>query len=109
MTDQRAEERVRRAGLGIPVHPTRAITASETLRESDGILEVATAGGAVTLTLPGAKVMKGRLLAVIKSDASANNVTLSSSDNVNGAGTLSWNTQYQVKWVTSNGSTYYAW
>lgn len=62
-------------------------------------IEVDASGAAVTATLP-ASPRDGHMVIVVKTDATANNVTLDGNgNNINGAATLSWNTQYESKIV----------
>lgn len=104
----REQERLRRAGQGVPVFPVRSVTASETLRESDAFLVVDTTGGSVTLTLPKAATMKGRILWVKKTVA-ANTVTLDAdgSETIDGATTLAWSTQWVCYTILSDGAAWY--
>lgn len=76
-------------------HGARIVATSGAVLDSDEVLQVATAGGAVTLDLPPAKDVLGRRFTFWKADASANNLTLDGFDTetINGAATLAWNTQ----------------
>ena len=75
---------------------SRLVTASTTIVDSDELLLVATAGGAVTVSLPDASTVLGRRFTIKKMDAHANLVTLDgfSTQTIDGAATLAWNTQY---------------
>lgn len=109
MTDSlRDQELLRRAARGVPVFPVRDISATETLRESDAFLVVDTTGGNVTLTLPKAAYMTGRLLWVKKTVA-ANTLTLDAdgSELIDGATTLAWSTQYQAYTLLCDGTVWH--
>jgi hypothetical protein len=84
----------------------RAVTTATTLTENDDVLTVATAGGAVTVTLPLVAGTRGKLYYVKKTDASANNLTLdgNGSETIDGAATVAWNTQWLTKVVVSTGA-----
>lgn len=70
------------------------------------ILEVDASGGARTITLPSLANMTGVEVTVIKTDASANAVTIQGAVNINGASTFTLTTQYQTTQITG-GSTIY--
>ena len=74
----------------------RLVTASTTITDADDTLLVATAGGAVTVTLPQAGTVLGRRFTVKKTDASANNVILdgNGTETIDGAANVTWNTQW---------------
>lgn len=78
-----------------------AITASATINKI-GVVAADCTAGDVTVT-PTAFP-----LTVIKTDASANNVTIGGIT-VNGDATFSWNTQYQAYTIDIVDGTYYAW
>ena len=69
------------------------------------LLLVTTSGGNVTLTLPAPQTVPGFRVEVKKLTA-ANTLTLSSSANIDGAGTLAWTTQYQSYSVVATGDTW---
>lgn len=74
----------------------RSVTATGDIALGDDIVLVATAGGAVTLTLPKLDTAYGKVYHIKKTDASANNVTVDGfgAETIDGAATLVWNTQY---------------
>lgn len=75
----------------------RVIAASTTMLMSDEVLLVNATGGAVTVTLlPLAQVGEGFLLGVVKTDASANAVTIdgSGAETIIGAATLATTTRW---------------
>lgn len=86
----------------------RAVTAATTLTEADDVLTVATAGGAVTVTLPPVSGTRGKVYYIKKTDASANNLTLdgNGSETIDGAATVAWNTQWLCKVVVSTGAAW---
>jgi len=65
-------------------------------------------GGAFTLNLPAAASSADKIVIAIKIDASANAVTLSGNgSNINGAGSVSLASQYDVAMVFCNGTQWY--
>lgn len=86
----------------------RAVTAATTLTENDDVLTVATAGGAVTVTLPPVSGTRGKVYYIKKTDASANNITLdgNGAETIDGAATVVWNTQWQSYTVVSTGTAW---
>jgi len=58
---------------------TKIITASDTLLDSPALVMVDASGGAVTVTLPTGGSGVGKLIAIMKTDSSANAVTISPS------------------------------
>lgn len=75
----------------------RYVTSSGEVFPSDDILSVATAGGAVTLTLPLAANVRGRVFEFNKTDNSSNTLTVQTqgSDTWDGGSSRVWSTQYQ--------------
>ena len=67
--------------------PTISVSANTTLTAQSQIVLVDASGGARTITLPSAASMVGLRITVKKIDSSANTVTLSSADNIDGTGT----------------------
>ncbi len=63
-------------------------------------------GGAITINLMGVK--EGRMVIAKKTDASANIVSLASSDNIDGAATFDLLLQHENVSVVSSSSTYWA-
>jgi hypothetical protein len=70
----------------------REVTASTSYTLSDYFIGASASGGAVTLTLP--TLAKGRTVVAKKLDASANAVTISGPENIDGAGSKSLAAQY---------------
>lgn len=96
---------------------TRAVTAATTLDFADGIVEVNATGGAVTITLPlldnAGKVPSGKLYKVMKTDSSANVVTVSANtgQTINGAASVALTAQYmnaQIS-VPASGLNFLRW
>lgn len=104
----RDQERLRRAAHGIAPVPVRAVSASETLRTGDGVVLVDATAGAVTLTLPAANTMLGRVVTVKKLDA-VNNVVLdgAGAETIDGAATQTLTTQYGSLRVVSDGTAWH--
>jgi hypothetical protein len=74
---------------------TLSLTASAAIGPTDGFVDVATGAGAVTVTLIDSPT-DNQFHIISKQDASANNITIDGNGkNINGAATISWNTQYQ--------------
>lgn len=85
------------------------VTTTYTVVDSDELVTAATAGGAFSITLPPVATNKGRRFTVLKTDASANNLTLdgNASETINGATTVVWNTQYSFRTVESDGAVWW--
>lgn len=107
-TSLREQELLRRAARGVPVYPVRSVSATDNVLESDAFLLVDTTSGSVTLTLPAAAYMRGRLVCVKKLVA-ANTVTVdgSGSETIDGSATLAWTTAYQTYTLLCDGSTWH--
>lgn len=69
------------------------------------VVLVTTTGGNVTLTLPSPQTVPGFRVEVKKLTA-ANTLTLSSTANIDGTGTLAWSTAMQSYSVVSTSSTW---
>lgn len=82
----------------------RTITASTTALPSDLLLKGDSTAGVVTLTLP--PPSKNRTLHVKKIDASANVVTVASSDLIDGAASVNLTTQYDSLSFMADGETW---
>jgi hypothetical protein len=85
----------------------RDVTANTTMLTSDDVINVTTATGNVTITLPYAADCKGRTYRVVKANATAHTVTLdgASTETIDGSATLviSAVEKYVGVSVTSNG------
>jgi hypothetical protein len=86
-----------------------AKTANYTATASDYTVLVDATSGAVTITIPNATSFKtGKIFTVKKTDASANNVSISiATGTVDGAASITWNTQYQSYTIQSDGTNWY--
>lgn len=84
----------------------REVSAATTIVDSDSMLLVDTTAGSVTITLPAASLNAGRRFGV-KKKVAGNTLTLSSADNIDGAGTAAVTTQYAVILVQSDGVTWW--
>jgi hypothetical protein len=78
--------------------------------DGDDVVEVDASGGVVSVTLPPCSQSVGRLLSVIKTDSSANGVTIAASgtDTIDGGSTFSITLQYGAAWFYSDGSKWVA-
>jgi|GEM_PF-6354469 len=84
-------------------------SASATLDETATVWKINASGAAVTETLPPASTVSGLLYAIIKTDSSANAVTVkgSGTENINGANTYNLTAQYKVVIVISDGTQWW--
>ena len=83
-------------------------TANYTAAGETVILCDATSGN-ITITLPAASGVSGRLYVVKKTDASANTVTIdgSGSETIDGATTVALASQHHYRGIVSNGSNWF--
>lgn len=104
----RDQQRLRFAARGIAPVPVRLVDVSTTMRESDAILIVDATAGAVTVTLPAAQAMEGRIVTVKKVD-NANNVTVdgNSAETIDGMASVVLGTQYDVLMLVSDGAAWH--
>jgi hypothetical protein len=79
-----------------------------TATASDSVMEVNAGSGAVTITVPTAAGIAGRLYTIKKTDASANAVTVAATggQTFDGSATISLSTQNQHVTVISNGTNW---
>lgn len=87
--------------------PYRAVSSSFTLTLDDGMLLVDATSGAATVTLPDVRRAAGRTFFTKKADVSANAVTVSSADLIDGASTYALTVQFQSVTVLSDGTTWW--
>lgn len=85
---------------------TREITADDILEDSDDTVFVDAETSAVTLGLP-TDINAGQTFYVIKTDSSANLVTLSTDENINGIPEEELSAQYDYIKITYDGTTWY--
>lgn len=83
---------------------SQTVTTTYTVLPTDANLRCDATAGAFTVTLPAANTVPGLVIHAIKVDAVAN-VTLASSSNINGSGTLALTTQYQGKTLIADGTS----
>lgn len=85
-----------------------AKTAAYTLSELDEICFVSASGGAVTITLPDAAGIHGKVYIIKKVDASVNAVTVdgAGADTIDGAATYALALQYASVTVCSDGTNW---
>ena len=90
------------------IRGVKSITATATVG-SGGVFLVDATGGAVTLTLPLAAAIIGRVISVKKIDASGNAVTVdgSGSETIDGASTAVLTSQYDSVTVMTDGSEWF--
>ena len=106
--DRRLREQVERAAVGLTVHRVRSVAASETLPQGTSHVLVDTTAGSVTITLPRADTMMGRVV-VVKKLVAANTLTLDGdgSETIDGAATFAWTAQYQSHDLLSDGTQWW--
>lgn len=95
-------------GMAVRVRSVSATTTVDTGGNKDHVILV-TASAAVTVNLPAASTMTGRVLVVKKIDASANNVTIdpNASETIDGATTRVLSTQWASVRFVSNGTSWF--
>jgi len=88
--------------------PTRAITATGDLTRDDGGALVNASSGAVTVNLPGAAGVAGRIFYVKKTDSSPNHVTIdpNSTETIDGNLTVTLTYQHAAVALLSDGSNW---
>lgn len=86
-------------------YPQQAITASYDALNYDEVIFADATSGAITVTLP--KGASGQRFSVIKIDSSANAVTVTGAENING-GNVSLSSQYDKTMVQFTGTEWIA-
>lgn len=88
----------------------RTVTAADTLRLTDYLVACDATSAGFTLTLPAVKDAKGMSFLVVKTDSSANAVTLdgNGSETINGATTQTIGIQYGSIGLYCDGSAWYS-
>ena len=106
--DARDRSLIERAANGLTVHRTLALAATATVPQGASHVLVDTTAGSVTLTLPKAAVMQGRVV-VFKKLIAANTLTLDAdgTETIDGATTLAWTTQYLAHRLLSDGTQWW--
>ena len=105
---QAVEQQINRAADGY-LFPVMAITASYTINYNDGVILADATSGNITITLLPALEMTQKRIVIMKTDASANTVTVdaNASETINGALTNVLSTQYaKVELTAYNGAWY---
>lgn len=83
-------------------------SANQALFDYDRYVGINATGGVVTITVPTAAGVRGKTITFIKTDASANAVTISCpSVNINGAASQALAAQYNKLTIRSNGVTWF--
>lgn len=95
------------AGGGGDSVPHQDITTSSTVDARTKVVLVNTTGGAVTVTMPPASQTARKEFHVKKIDATANAVTVSSTDLIDGDTTAIFSAQYESIRLYSDGATYH--
>lgn len=91
------QERSIRYGINVPA----SVTANYTATDDDGLIPCDATGGAVTVTLPNAAARAGKHIAVKKTDASANVVTITG-----GTASIDLTSQGAVRVYVSDGTVW---
>lgn len=84
----------------------RTTTASTTLTEADDLLLCDSTGGNITVTVPAAAGNRGKVF-MVKKLVAANTVTIDPADNIDGAASLAFTTQWQSYTFVSDGADWY--
>lgn len=87
-------------------HRYRTITASDTATQADGLILADCSAGNITLSLPDAATMPGKLLTVKKADVTAYTVTVDANggDEIDGLGGVTLERQYTRFGLMSTGA-----
>lgn len=90
------------------IHQTNTVNYNRWLGDKDEVELVSASGGAKSVYLPNVgDIRAGKKFTVVKTDNSANAVTVYADQNINGAASYVLAAQYDSVTVVSNGSTYY--
>ncbi|HEY4002428.1 MAG TPA: hypothetical protein VGO93_26390 [Candidatus Xenobia bacterium] len=90
----------------LPRIRTRTVTSNYAVSDADGVVYVNASGGSVTITLPPAANRAAKSFTIVRTDSSANTVTISpllSGDTINGSASLALSGAYSNTAVQSNG------
>lgn len=87
---------------------SRTITVSDALVSGDGVVKLNCAGGAITLALPSAASLTGRLFYIVKIDSTANAGTIdpNGAETINGASTFTLPRQWSAALIYGDGATW---
>jgi hypothetical protein len=94
----------RLAGYTLPI---RTFSSSQTVVTQDSVIFGNAVSGPISISLPSASGNFGQVITLKKIDSSANAVTITSSDLIDGAASISLSAQNQSVTLISNGGTYY--
>lgn len=90
------------------VHAGQVLSANYTMQDGDCVLLVSAAGGARAITLLSPAAAVGKLVTVRKTDAGANNVTLTpATGQIDGAATLVLTAAAPRAMLASDGTNYF--
>lgn len=105
---QAVEQQINRAADGY-LFPVMEITASYTINYNDGVILADATAGNITITLLPALEMTQKRIVIMKTDASANTVTVdaNASETINGALTNVLSTQYAKVEITAYNGAWY--
>lgn len=85
----------------------RSVSASGSITSADVVVLASASGGVVSLSLPVASTVPGQQFTIKKTDSSANNVVVSSTELIDGSNYAHLTNQYQSITVVSDGSNYF--
>ena len=88
--------------VGPPTLAVATVATNYAVGWSDDVLRINASGGPVTVTLPAANAVPGRVLRFLKIDSTTNAVTLSAPSPINSGTTLAISTQYQAKTLVAD-------
>ena len=89
--------------------PIEAISATDTLDDTNHTILVNAAGGVKTVNLPAASGATGKIFIIKKTDSSSNNVTIdpNASETIDGSSTFAFNAQYRAVTIQCDGSNWH--
>ena len=89
--------------------PIEAISATDTLDDTNHTVLVNAAGGVKTVNLPAASGATGKIFIIKKTDSSSNNVTIdpNASETIDGSSTFAFNAQYRAVTIQCDGSNWH--
>jgi len=89
--------------------PIEAISATDTLDDTNHTVLVNAAGGVKTVNLPAASGATGKTFIIKKTDSSSNNVTIdpNASETIDGSSTFVFNAQYRAVTLQCDGSNWH--
>ena len=89
--------------------PIEAISATDTLDDTNHTVLVNAAGGVKTVNLPAASGATGKTFIIKKTDSSSNNVTIdpNASETIDGSSTFAFNAQYRAVTIQCDGTNWH--